>query len=635
MSGSTTLPYGSWPSPLNAADMTLATVGLHEVRSLGDHLYWLESRPSEGGRSVLMCRDREGEVHELTPAPFNVRTRVHEYGGGAYLPVADGAYFVNFADQRLYHAQDGNVRPITAEGGPRFADLAWDAARTRLLAVTEAHDAEPEPKNCLQAIDVETGRLSVLHDGHDFYASPRISADGTRMAFVHWDHPNMPWDGCQLEVCDITSTGELTGTTIVAGGADESVLQPEWVGDALIFISDRNGYWNLYRLDESGLFCVLEDGVDYGSPPWAFAMRHYAQLDDRYLIAARKGPEPQVVLVDSVAGFATPLDLGANVCGVSDLVNHAGKLCCLAHFHDELPALVSFEPATGQLARLRESGPPPVAESHVSTPEHVTFPTRDGAHAFAYVYWPSNPDVVAPADELPPLLVMTHGGPTGAAGASLNLRAQYYTSRGWAVADVNYRGSSGYGRAYRDALNGNWGILDVQDCEDLVRHLGENGQVDAERVAIRGGSAGGYTTLAALTSTHSFRAGASHYGIGDLNALARDTHKFESRYLDGLLGSADALEARSPIHHIDRLSCPVIFFQGSEDKVVPPNQSHAMVDALRQKGIAVAYLEFAGEGHGFRMADNIVRAVESEYGFFCRVFGIHTETAPELEIDNL
>jgi dipeptidyl aminopeptidase/acylaminoacyl peptidase len=296
---------------------------------------------------------------------------------------------------------------------------------------------------------------------------------------------------------------------------------------------------------------------------------------------------------------------------------------------------MSFTPKTTGAQVLRESGNPPLATEFVSAPEHVTYPTRDDREAYAYVYWPKNPRVTAPTNAQPPLLVMTHGGPTAATSSALNLRAQYYTTRGWAVADINYRGSSGYGRAYRDALNGQWGVVDVSDCEDLVRHLVSTNQVDAERVAIRGGSAGGFTTLAALTSTDTFRAGASHYGIGDLRALAEDTHKFESRYLDGLLGDSQALDSRSPIHHIDALNCPVIFFQGSDDKVVPPNQSQAMVKALRDKGIPVAYLEFPHEGHGFRRADNIIRAMEAEYAFFCRVFAIVPADAIQLEIENL
>jgi dipeptidyl aminopeptidase/acylaminoacyl peptidase len=629
-------PYGGWESPLSAADLARGVVGLHEPRVLGDELFWLESRPAESGRSVLLKRSADGNVRELTPAPFNVRSRVHEYGGGAYLPTPAGVFFVNFTDQRLYQI-DGNAIDQITHNDPtvRIADLAWDAYRQRLIAITETHGEGSEASNALQAIDPQTGDFSPLHGSHDFYAAPRVSPDGGQLAFLHWDHPNMPWDGSQLSMLNIDGHGRPVAETIIAGGASESVLQPEWLADGLLFLSDRNGFWNLYRYDASGVFCVLEDGVDYGSPPWVFAMRHYAALDERYVAVARQGAEPQLVLVDSVAGFATPLDIPDRVAGFGDLVKYADGICCLTQYTHGLPARVHYEPKTGKLTRLRESGKAPLAEDYIAPAEHMQFPTRDGAHAYAYVYWPKNPLVAKPEGELPPLLVLTHGGPTGAASSALNLRAQYYTTRGWAVADVNYRGSSGYGRAYRDALKGGWGLIDVADCEDLAQHLIATQRVDAARIAIRGGSAGGFTTLAALTTTQTFRAGASHYGIGDLRALAEDTHKFESRYLDSLLGDEDALANRSPIHHIDALNCPVIFFQGSDDKVVPPNQSQAMVKALRNKAIPVAYLEFPHEGHGFRRAENIIRAMESEYAFFCRVFAIAAEDAIELEIENL
>ena len=517
----------------------------------------------------------------------------------------------------------------------RIADMSWDSERARVIAVIEDHGAEPEAANTIAAIDPKDGTITQLHAGHDFYAAPRVSPAGDKLAFLHWDHPNMPWDGSQVSVARFDPEGQLTEEIVVAGGVAEAILQPEWIGDGLLFLSDRNGFWNLYRYDSSGVYCVLEDGVDYGSPPWVFAMRHYVVLDDRYVVAARNGPEPQLVLVDTTSGFASPIQAPDNVSGFGDLICHDGQIACVTQYVNSLPALVSYQVSDGGATRLRDSGPTPLAAEFVAIAEHVSFPTRDNAQAHAYLYWPNNPNVSPQPDALPPLLVMTHGGPTAATSGALNLRAQFYTSRGWAVADVNYRGSSGYGRAYRDALNGAWGVLEVQDCEDLVEHLISTNRVDANRVAIRGGSAGGFTTLAALTTSNTFRAGASHYGIGDLAALARDTHKFESRYLDTLLGDPEALQSRSPIHHIDRLNCPVIFFQGSEDKVVPPNQSQEMVEALRQKQIPVAYLEFPEEGHGFRKADNIIRAMDSEYAFFCRVFSIDAAQAVPLEIENL
>ena len=609
---------------------------MHELRGLHGDLYWLESRPAEQGRNVLLHRNAGGEVRELTPAPFNVRSRVHEYGGGAYLPTPRGVFFVNFVDQRLYLIRDDSIATITANAPSlRIADLDWDPVGERLIAVTEDHTDGLEATNELQTIDPNTGAFQPVHGGHDFYSAPRFSGTGEQLAFIHWDHPNMPWDGSQLSVANWGSDGELAGEIVVAGGASESVLQPEWLADGLLFLSDRNGYWNLHRYDDSGVYCIMADGVDYGAPPWVFAMRHYVALDGRYVVAARQGAAPELVLIDSAHGFASPLGASADIAGFGDLVHHGDSICCLTQHTNDLPTLSQYTPKTSGVERLYHSGIPPLPMDFVSVPEHIDFPTRNGSVAHAYVYRPNNPDLTLPTDELPPLLVMTHGGPTSTASGALNLRAQYYTTRGWTVADINYRGSSGYGREYREALNGQWGVVDVTDCEDLVRHLSTTRQINSDRVAIRGGSAGGFTTLAALTNTNTFRAGASHYGIGDLRALAADTHKFESRYLDGLLGEPEALRSRSPIHHIDSLGCPVIFFQGSEDKIVPPNQSQAMVDAMREKGVPVAYLEFPHEGHGFRRAENIARAIETEYAFFCRAFDITPANNIALEIHNL
>ncbi|MDH3642664.1 MAG: prolyl oligopeptidase family serine peptidase [Gammaproteobacteria bacterium] len=644
-------PFGSWRSTLSAEAIAAGVKGLQELRSHGEVLYWLESRPAEQGRTVLMARTADGACRELTPAPYNVRSRVHEYGGGAYLPCAAGVFFVNFVDQRIYRisdifqAEDGDAIEPVSDPDPdrRFADLCWDANRNRLILVSEHHRPDGEPTNSLQSLSLgdAAAALTTLHEGHDFYAAPRISANGENLAFICWDHPNMPWDGSQLIRANITATGALTSEMIVAGGADESVLQPEWqTDDALLFLADGNGFWNLYRYDHSGLYCVLEDGADYGAPPWVFGMRHYAVVSEQHVVAGRRSPEAELVLVDTGSGFATPMTNLINAAGHTSVVHWRDCVACIAEFPDQLPGIVAF-PLDGRGAvSLQEAGHTPIAPSGVSRAEQLSFPTRDRGTAHANYYPPHNLQQESPAGSRPPLLVMSHGGPTAAASRGLNLRIQYYTSRGWAVVDVDYRGSSGYGRAYRDALNGKWGLLDVTDCEDVVRYLADQGRVDPDHVAIRGGSAGGYTTLAALTTTRTFRAGASHYGIGDLNALARDTHKFESRYLHRLLGEDRAMDDRSPINHIDRLQCPVIFFQGSEDKVVPPNQSQQMVAALRDKGIPVAYLEFPGEGHGFRRAENIVRALEAEYQFFCRIFDIEpaeqsTTFQIEKEIENL
>jgi dipeptidyl aminopeptidase/acylaminoacyl peptidase len=637
----TVAPFGSWPSPLSARSLVEGVAGLSELRTDGRRLFWLESRPEEAGRTTLMCLDSDqaDEPVELTPAPHNVRSRVHEYGGAAYSVSTNSVFFVDFAEQNLHEIDStGSIRQITHSGSDvRFADFVLDGSRDRLIAVLEQHHADREPDNALAAVDLAAGTVTVLAEGHDFYAAPRLSAAG-RLAFIAWDHPNMPWDGTILKTASFNGEGVLTDVAVVAGGVEESVLQPHWQADgSLLFLSDTNGFWNLYRYDDSGIYCVLEDGSDYADPPWVFGQTNYTAVDgDHVLITRHLDGGQELVLVNVLTTMATPFITDA------DPWQSFGSLCVLdssLYFigtYTRQSATIERYPLSGDPGEtVRRSGGPSLDAASVSTGEAITFPTRDGFQAHAFFYPPANGNYEGDETERPPLLVISHGGPTSATSRSLSLRIQYYTTRGWSVLDVNYRGSTGFGRAYRQALNGRWGEIDVTDCEDGVRFLSRTGRVDPDRVAIRGGSAGGFTTLAALTSTDTFRAGASHYGIGDLQALASDTHKFESRYLDGLLGEPDALIERSPVHHLDRFNCPVIFFQGSEDKVVPPNQSQMMAAALRKKGIPVAYLEFQGEGHGFRVADNIVCATESEYAFFCRVFGIApADELPPISIDN-
>ena len=631
-------PYGSWPSAISAQTLIEGVVALSGLRTDGTRLYWLEGRPKEGGRSVILTGDPDSP-RELTPPPFNVRSRVHEYGGGAFA-VNDGTvYFVNFADQNLYQVNGDEVSQITHSGPEiRFADFTLDTSRNRLLCVVERHHQNREADNFIGAVDLESGELTVLAGGQDFYASPRLSADGSRLAFIAWDHPNMPWDGTTLAVAELTTSGEVGQVHTIAGGAQESVQQPLWQDDdALLFISDANGFWNLYRFDPSGIYCVLEDGTDYADPAWVFDARSFLLIDAEHAIIRRHGASgEELVLVNTRTTLATPItESGDPRLSFASPVLQDGQLYYVASFRDRMPAIEHLPLSGGEAETFTTAGGPAFNREDLALGSPVSFPTRDGAQAHGFFYQPTNSACVGPASERPPLLVLSHGGPTSATSAGLNLAIQYYTSRGWAVLDVNYRGSSGYGRAYRSALNGQWGILDVTDCEDGVRHLVTTGRVDGDRVAIKGGSAGGYTTLAALTRSHTFKAGASHYGIGDLTALARDTHKFESRYLDVLLGDEAALVDRSPINHLDAFNCPVIFFQGSDDKVVPPNQSQAMADALRGKGIPVAYLEFPGEGHGFRDAKNIIRTIESEYAFFCRVFAITpADDLPRITIDN-
>ncbi|MCZ6644555.1 MAG: prolyl oligopeptidase family serine peptidase [Gammaproteobacteria bacterium] len=636
------LPCGSWPSPITAEAIAAEATSYGELRAFDGSLFWLENRPSEQGRSTLLTFAGNGSIRELTPGDYFVRSRVHEYGGAAYLPTERGVFFVNFTDQNIYlvDVSSGVITQITSsDSNTRFCDFCWDDIRHQLITVCEQHLPDQEASNLLVSVDPESGDLTRLHTGRDFYASPRLSETCEQLAFLTWDHPNMPWDGTELVVAEVSATGALGEATVIAGGVAESILQPQWlVKGALLFLSDLNGFWNLYRYDSSGVYCILADGTEYAGPAWVFGLSSYAVLDDRHLVTQRLSREgSELVVVDTASGFASPLD--SSWASYDFLTASDGRVHFIGGSTNAPASIVSYTLRNSTTQIVQQAGGLDVDPSWYSIAEAIEYPTRDGAIAHGYFYAPQSVEVEMPIDEQPPLVVMTHGGPTAMAARTLALKIQYFTSRGWAVLDVNYRGSSGYGRDYRDALLGFWGIRDVSDCEDGVRYLAGLGRIDPERVAIRGGSAGGYTTLAALTfgaSHHTFRAGASYYGIGDLRALARDTHKFESRYLDGLLGSVEALDERSPIHHIDRLQCPVIFLQGGQDKVVPPNQAEAMVQALREKGIPVAYLNFPEEGHGFRSGPNIQRATEAEYGFFCRVFGIEAaDELPDLEIINL
>ena len=618
-------PYGTWPSPIDANIAVSSAKRYANLQAHEDSLYWLESRPDEGGRTTLV-RCRGEQATELTPPPFNVRSRVHEYGGGAYC-VADGkAFFVNFADQNIYAVatEPGRATPTPITKGDskeRFADLVWDGGA--LLAVRETHAAaaNQEPLNDLVCIGLD-GSILRLHDGHDFYSSPRPSADG-RLAFLVWDHPNMPWDGTQLVVADYDGR-RLANVTVVAGGVDESIVQPLWCGPSrrrrLLFASDVNGFWNLHAYDQSGVYCMLRDDAEYGGPAWAFAASYFAAASDDHIVARRVADgRPALVMVDVAQGLATPLDERCS--SYDDIVWGPGGVAFIAGFAERGPCIAELALDTRRWREVAGAGALPVDAEVISAAEPIVF-ASDSGDAHAFFYPPRNGDCAGEEGELPPLLVTTHGGPTASAAADLSWRVQFYTSRGWAVVDVNYGGSSGYGRAYRERLNHAWGVVDVQDCVACVQHLVAAGRVDPARVAIRGGSAGGYTTLAALTFASVFKAGASHYGIGDLAALNRDTHKFESRYLQTLVGDDDAIRARSPINHVRQLDCPVIFFQGADDRIVPPNQAEMMRDALAAKGIDVEYRLFEGEGHGFRRAENMRVALADEYAFFARVFAI-------------
>lgn len=635
-------PFGSWPSPITAEAIASGAIGLSEVRVVGVDVYWLEMRPAESGRTAVVRRRPDGRVEDCIPAGFSARTRVHEYGGGAYLVADGGLYFVNSADQRLYRVRDDMPpEPITPAGAWQYADLVWDGRRRRILCVREECGAEAEPRNTIVAVSADgSGPAVTLAAGRDFYAAPRLSPDGAQLAYLAWDHPHMPWDAAELWLAPVREDGALGEARRIAGEPGESAIQPLWSSDGtLYFVSDRTGWWNLYCHRRGAVQPLLLAEAEFGTPPWVFGMQSYACMDSGHLLCAstRCGTWSLGVL-DVQQGRLSPIPLPFT--DISSLQWDGRGALCLAGGPDRPLAVVRLDPATRAVEVLRSSSTLRIDPACFSAPKPIEFPTEGGRTAHALFYPPRHASCVGAPDERPPLVVMIHGGPTSMTTTALRLHIQYYTSRGIAVLDVNYGGSTGYGRPYRERLDGQWGVVDVDDCCAGASYLAEQGWVDPRRLAIRGGSAGGYTTLACLAFRKVFAAGASHYGVSDLELLTRDTHKFESRYLDRLIGPyperRDLYLARSPIHHLEGLDRPVIFFQGLDDKVVPPNQAERMFEALRARGVPTAYLPFAGEQHGFRQAENIRRAIEGEFAFFARIFGITpADELPPLPIENL
>ncbi len=643
----TTAPYGSWKSPITSDLIVSNTVGLGQIAIDGDDSYWIEVRPSEGGRNCVVRRTPDGRTTDMTPPDFNARTRVHEYGGGDYV-VSDGnVFFSNFQDQRLYRYAGGSQPVALTPATPlRYSDMVYDRRRERLFAVREDHTVEGrEAVNTIVRLDVESEGNSdggtVLASGNDFYSSPRLSPDGARLSWLTWNHPNMPWDGCELWVADLDEHGTPSASRKVAGGLEESIFQPEWSPEGVLyFVSDRSGWWNLYRLGADGhIEALCEMEAEFGMPQWLFGMSTYSFASEATILCtySQRGAS-QLATLDTKTLKLTPVETPyqdityLRACGTRAVFRAGSPV--------ERACIAELDLETNEVKVLRRSSEVVIDEGYLSVPQAIEFPTEGGLTAHAFYYPPRNRDFNAPEGERPPLVVKCHGGPTAAATTTLRLETQYWTSRGIAVLDVNYGGSTGYGREYRRRLNGQWGVVDIDDCINGARYLIERGLADAERCAITGGSAGGYTTLGALTFRDLFKAGASHFGISDLTIFTGDTHKYESRYLDRLVGPyperADLYHDRSAINFTERLSCPVIFFQGLEDKVVPPNQAELMVEALRSKGLPVAYVPFEGEQHGFRRAENIKRALDGELYFYSRVFGFELADPVEpVSIENL
>ncbi len=626
-----TRPCGAWTSSISSSSLTRGALVLAEACLDGDRVVWLERRPEEGGRQVVVATGSEPGAEDLSPPGVNVRTRVHEYGGGNFC-LNDGVLrYIDFSDQ-LIHQGDR----IFGEAGAHYADLALSPNGRQLLAVEETPQEGAEEVNRLVAIDLADNSRIPFAEGHDFVSFPRFAPDGRSVVYTTWSHPHMPWDETQLWRLDWQDGRPAGAPLLLAGRGGESITQPRFSpGGKLSFVSDRTGWWNLYQIDLKGgdaaarAICPLE--AEFAGPQWVFGLSSYDYIDEQTILCAYGvGGDQKLARLDIATGRLDDIALAYS--GFAYLHVAQGCACFLAASPTRAPEIVLLDLENDQPEVLRRSSETPPDRRSVSLPETISFASRDGRTAHAFYYAPCNPDYRARDGERPPLLVKSHGGPTSSTSASLNLAVQFWTSRGFAVVDVNYGGSTGYGRAYRDALMGSWGIVDVEDCVAAAEYLADRGSVDRERMAISGGSAGGYTTLAALTFHDVFRAGASHYGIGDLESLAEDTHKFESHYLDGIVAPYPEGRAiyreRSPLRHADRLSCPVVFFQGLEDRVVPPNQAETMVETLASRGIAHAYVPFEGEQHGFRRAENIQTALDGELYFYSRIFGFEVEKQP-------
>jgi dipeptidyl aminopeptidase/acylaminoacyl peptidase len=635
----TVAPYGSWRSPIDPEAVARAGRRLGAPQLAGDGaVWWAEGRPSDGGRVILVRRPEGGEIETVTPEGFYVRTRVHEYGGGAWhLAAPDLVLFSNFADGRLYSQHLGE-EPVAITPEPatpsarRHADFRVTPDGRTVLCVREIH-GEGEAENQVVALAIDgSGEPAVLCSGRDFYSFPRVSPDGQWLAWTCWDHPNMPWDGTELWVAPLDDPGDAR---LIAGGPAESIFQPEWDPEGrLHFASDRDGWWNLYRAGSDGsIERITAEEADLGHPQWLFDGSTYAFLEGGAIAIVRcdRGEETLQLLAP---GATRPRELGLPFTsfGYPSLSTRGDTVAFAAATPESETAIVVYDVAAGELELVRSAGDQPADPAYVSLPRAIEFPTTGGETAYGFYYPPANAEFEGPEGELPPLIVQSHGGPTSHATPALDREFAFWTSRGFGVVDVNYRGSSGYGRAYRERLRGGWGVLDTDDCVAAARHLAQSGEVDGARLAIRGGSAGGYATLCALVFHNDFAAGASYYGVADTETLAKDTHKFESRYLDGLIGPyperADLYRERSPIHFVERLRAPVILFQGLEDEVVPPSQAETMVAALKQNGVPHAYLAFAGEQHGFRRAETEIRCLEAELYFYGRILGF--EPADEL-----
>lgn len=634
--------YGSWKSPITTDLITAKMIGLAETCVDGKDIYWIELRPLEQGRYVVMRRTSDGTITECTPFDFSARTRAHEYGGGAFTVHKSIIYFCNYKDQRIYH-QSINDTPeiLTPQEGYYYADMVLDEKRNRIICIREDHTVEGEAVNTIVGINLNgNDNGTILVSGNNFYSSIRLSPNGTKLAWLTWNHPNMPWDGTELWIADVMEDGTLQNPKLVTGSATESIFQPEWSPDGILhFIAEYTGWWNLYRWQNGKAEALHPMEAEFAEPQWIFDMTTYGFTStDTIVCYYVQNGMWHLATVNTREKNFTPIDTPCS--DIFFLKCGQGFATFIGGSPIQPHAVIRMDVGTKKMEIIKQAFEVTVDTGYLSHAKSISFPTTNNQTAHAIYYPPQNKDYTAPENEKPPLLVISHGGPTGATTTTLRYDIQYWTSRGFAVLDVNYGGSTGYGREYRQRLNGNWGIVDVEDCCNAALYLVEQRLADPNRLAIRGGSAGGYTTLACLAFKDVFKAGASHFGVSDLEALAKETHKFESRYLDSMIGPyperKDLYVERSPINFAHNIKCPIILFQGDEDKVVPPNQSQLMFEAVRAREIPTAYVLFEGEQHGFRKADSIKRSLEGELYFYSKIFNFDlADDIEPVQIENL
>lgn len=663
MSPPATLPYGSWPSPISASDVASGTLALEfpgiveSPDSPEPEIWWLEGRPQEGGRFALVRRKPDGAVTDVLGPDWSVRSRIIEYGAHPWTRVLGGTAFCFWDDQRLYLLADGDTdpRPLTTAPTDDTTHMFGEprpGPPGTLIAVRETRTSESVSRSLVTvpldgSASEDDGNVTVVNDQHHFYAHPRLSPDGSRVSYIAWDHPQLPWDGTVAAVVDL-GTGLPAIERVLLGSTSESVMQPEWVDDEhLYLISDRSGWWNLYRLGlvDGALVPLAPRDEEFASPLWLLGLTTYGVLADGRLAVTHGCGHERLSLLDPATGSLVSSGLPHTW---DTYVMTAGNTVVSVVRSDTLPwsvATVKVAAHVGDDSKngltldiVRRSAEALADAAYLPTAVPRTFSGVDGRVIHAFAYYPKNPDAVAPEGELPPFVVHVHGGPTSHAAPGVSLELAYFTSRGIGIIDVNYGGSSGYGREYRNRLRGQWGVVDVEDSVAAAESLAAGGEADPTRLGIRGGSAGGWTTVAALVQTDSFAAGTAYYPVTDLLPFAEDTHDFESRYLDGLIGplpeARDLYAERSPLTHLHELRTPILLLQGDDDQVVPPSQPQAVADALAGTGVPHAYLLFEGEQHGFRKAESNITALESELSFYGQIFGFTPPDVPHQPLEH-